>query len=80
MRPEENFISNFHRYFGGLQMIQTNLNHRIPIKFIAGLPYIKMRLITKEKFNNPKIPHIIMTPEGDWNPRAFDDETIQMNR
>ena len=58
----------------GLQMIQTNSGHRIPIKFVAGLPYIEMRPITKDEFNDPNIPHVTMTPEGDWNPRIVDDQ------
>ena len=32
-----------------------------------------MRPITKEEFNDPNIPHVTMTPEGDWNPQIFDD-------
>ena len=74
MRAANNFISDVHKCFEGLQMIETNLNHSIPIKFVAELPYIEMRPITKAEFNNPKIPHVLMTPEGDWNPRKYDDE------
>ena len=51
----------------------NELGHRIPIKFVAGLPYIEMRPITKDEFNDPNIPHVTMTPEGDWNPRIVDD-------
>ena len=47
MRAANNFITNVPKCFGGLQMIETNSNHRIPIKFTAGLPYIEMRPITK---------------------------------
>ena len=74
MRAAHNFISDVHKKHGGLQMIQTNSGHRIPIKFVAGLPYIEMRLITKDEFNDPNIPHVTLTPEGDWNPRIVDDQ------
>ena len=74
MRAANNFISDVPKCFGGLQMIETNSNHKIPIKFTAGLPYIEMRSITKAEFNNPEIPQVLMTPEGDWNPRKYDDQ------
>ena len=74
MRAAKNFISDVPKCLGGLQMIETNSNHKIPIKFTAGLPYIEMRPITKAEFNDPDIPHVLMTPEGDWNPRKYDDQ------
>ena len=38
MRAANNFISDVRKCFGGLQMIETNSNHKIPIKFTTRLP------------------------------------------
>ena len=36
--------------------------------------YIEMRPPTKEELANPDIEHVIMTRDGNWNPRKYDDE------
>jgi len=30
--------------------------------------------VTKKELDDPSIPHVMMTPEGEWNPRLYDDE------
>lgn len=44
------------------------------MKLSAGLPYIKMRPVTKEELVDPDIPHVIYVQDGNWKQRHFDDE------
>ena len=73
MRAAGNFISDVPKGLGGLQLMQTNSGHKIPFKICSGLAYMEMRPITLEELKDPNIPHVMMTPQEDWNLRIFDD-------
>ena len=46
---------------GGTQCIRNNDGYIIPLDIINGLPYMKMTPNTDDEWDDPSIPHIIMT-------------------
>ena len=56
---------------GGNQCIRTNDGYIIPLDIINGLPYMKMHPNTDSEWE--KLPHIILTSGGDWNPTVLDN-------
>ena len=78
LQSNGNLVNDTATVFGGLQMIRTNCGKQIPLRYVAGLPYLEQRPPTKSELTNNSIPHIIMTAEGTWNPRIVDDiETVE---
>ena len=47
-----------------------NEGHLIPISFVNGLPYIRMRPYTDEEFRT--LPHLHLTSDRDWDPSILD--------
>jgi hypothetical protein len=56
---------------GGLQRIQTNDGHAIPINVKEGLPYVQMEPYTDEEWDT-FLPHVILTSDVDWDPTVLD--------
>ena len=78
LQSNGNLVNDTATVFGGLQMIRTNCGKQIPLRYVAGLPYLEQRPPTKSELTSNSIPHIIMTAEGIWNPRIVDDhETVE---
>ena len=78
LQSNGNLVNDTATVFGGLQMIRTNCGRKIPLRYVAGLPYLEQRPPTKSELTNNSIPHVIMTAEGTWNPRIVDDhETVE---
>ena len=55
---------------GGLQRILTLEGYHIPLNFIEGLPYCKIRPFTDREWDT--LPHVILTGDKDWDPRVLD--------
>ena len=68
LQAHGNLVYNTSRQFGGLQMIRNNAGHHTPLRYVSGLPYLEQQPPTKDEMTNNRIPHVIMTREGIWNP------------
>ena len=72
-------VDDTSKHFKGTQTFTLASDHRVPMQLSAGLPYIEMRLVTKEELENPKIAQVICSQDDNWNPRQFDDELSHKN-
>ena len=57
---------------GGLQRISTPDGYSFPLDIIEGLAYLQIRPYTKDEFEDPQIPHVIMTSDIPWDPSILD--------
>jgi hypothetical protein len=58
---------------GGLQRISTPDGYAFPpLDIIDGLPHLDVRPYTDGEWNDPNIPHIIMTGDDKWDPGCLD--------
>jgi hypothetical protein len=57
---------------GGLQHMQTLDGYVIPLSIQVGLIRLKIRLYTEQEFET--LPHVILTPELEWDPSVLDHE------
>ena len=55
---------------GGSQKITTPDGYIFPLSIINGLSYLSMKRYTQHKYDT--LPHVIMTSDQVWDPRAFD--------
>ena len=55
---------------GGSQKIIPPDGYTFPLSIINGLPYLHMRRYSQQEYDT--LPHIIMTSDQGWDPRAFD--------
>jgi Reverse transcriptase (RNA-dependent DNA polymerase) len=62
---------------GGKQRIKTNDGYIIPLDIIEGLPYMKLRIPTKEEMES--LPHVILTSDADWDPSIMDNKIDTTN-
>ena len=55
---------------GGSQCITVHGNVKIPLDLVDGLPRMHIRPYTNKEWDT--LPHLILTSDSDWNPRALD--------
>jgi Reverse transcriptase (RNA-dependent DNA polymerase) len=61
------------RTLGGTQRLTTPDGYLIPLDFIGGLAYIKLRPPSDKELE--ELPHIILTSDVDWDPTCIDNTT-----
>jgi hypothetical protein len=57
---------------GGIQRISTPDGYAFPLDIIDGLPHLDVRPYTDDEWNDPNIPHVIMTGDDEWDPGCLD--------
>jgi hypothetical protein len=68
----KNEVHDRSKAVGGKQCIITPDGVVIPLSIRSGLPYMDMRVPTKEQLET--IPHIVLTADTPWDPRVLDCE------
>jgi hypothetical protein len=56
---------------GGLQRISTPDGY-FPLDIIDELPHLDLRPYTDDEWDDPNIPHVVMTSDDDWDPGCLD--------
>jgi hypothetical protein len=59
---------------GGLQRISATPDggYAFPLDIIDGLPNLDVRPCTNDEWNDPNIPHVVMTSGDEWDPGCLD--------